>query len=134
MSHDIHILRLNPGDDLRAALTGLPLSLNFSAGFILSGIGSFSVAVIRYAGAKTATRIEGDTEMLSLAGTLAKEGGPHAHIAISDASGAVRGGHLMAGSIVRTTAEIVIGVSNDWLLSREMDSATGFRELLARRK
>lgn len=130
----IHIVRLNPGDDLRAALTDLPASLGFSAGFIFSGIGSLSVAMIRYAGAKAATQIVGDTEILSLAGTLAKEGGPHVHIAISDAAGAVCGGHLMAGSLVRTTAEIVVGFTNDWLLTREVDAVTGFRELVARRK
>ncbi|MEP7156822.1 MAG: PPC domain-containing DNA-binding protein [Betaproteobacteria bacterium] len=128
----IHILRLHPGDDLRAALTALPAKIGFKAGFILSGIGSLSPAVIRYAGAKSGTRIDGDTEIISMAGTLAGEGGPHVHIAISDASGAVFGGHLMTGNNIRTTAEIVIGISDEWQLTREVDAVTGFRELVAR--
>jgi len=128
----IHILRLHPGDDLRAALAALPAALGISAGFILSGIGSLSPAVIRYAGATAGTRIDGDSEIISMAGTLAGEGGPHVHIAVADASGAVWGGHLLAGAIVRTTAEIVIGISDEWQLTREVDAVTGFRELVAR--
>lgn len=134
MSFDIHILRLHPGDDLRATLTDLPAKLGFKAGFILSGIGSLSGAMIRYAGAREGTRIEGDSEIISLAGTLAAEGGVHVHIAVADAAGAVFGGHLMTGSLVRTTAEIVIGVAPGWELAREYDAATGFRELVARRR
>jgi hypothetical protein len=130
----IHILRLHPGDDLRESLTALPDALDIDAAFIVSAIGSLRPAVLRYAGAKVGTVIEGDTEILSLAGTLARRaaGGPHVHMAVSDANGAVFGGHLMAGSIVRTTAEIVIGIAPDWALSREVDTTTGFRELVAR--
>lgn len=133
MSFDIHIMRLHPGDDLRTALTALPGQLGFKAGFILSGIGSLSVAMIRFAGAREGTRIDGDSEIISLAGTLAAEGGAHVHIAVADTAGAVFGGHLMAGSVVRTTAEVVIGIASDWELTREVDAMTGFRELVARR-
>ncbi|MBL8522447.1 MAG: DNA-binding protein [Betaproteobacteria bacterium] len=131
---NVHILRLHPGDDLRESLTALPDALDVDAAFILSAIGSLKPAVLRYAGAKAGTMIEGDTEVLSLAGTLARRaaGGPHVHMAVSDAQGAVFGGHLMAGSIVRTTAEIVIGIAPDWRLTREADAQTGFRELRAR--
>ena len=53
------------------------------------------------------------------------------HIALSDANGAAFGGHLMAGCLVRTTAEIVIGLAPGWSLARALDAATGFRELVA---
>jgi hypothetical protein len=52
---------------------------------------------------------------------------------IADASGAVFGGHLVAGSVIRTTAEIVIGIAPDWQLKRDMDTETGYRELVARK-
>lgn len=134
MSVQIHILRLHPGDDLREALTALPDQLNVDAAFILSGIGSLRPAVLRFAGAKEGTTITGDTEIISLAGTLARRahGGPHVHMCVSDGDGRVWGGHLLAGSRVRTTAEIVIGIAPEWVLSREVDVATGFRELVVR--
>jgi predicted DNA-binding protein with PD1-like motif len=50
-------------------------------------------------------------------------------IAISGSSGAAIGGHLCAGSQVRTTAELVIGLLPDWRFRRELDPATGYAEL-----
>ncbi len=44
------------------------------------------------------------------------------------------GGHLCAGSLVRTTAEVVLALLPDWQFSRELDSVTGFQELQIRRK
>ncbi len=44
------------------------------------------------------------------------------------------GGHLCAGSLVRTTAELVLALLPEWQFSRELDSATGFQELQIRRK
>ncbi|PSI00179.1 PPC domain-containing DNA-binding protein, partial [Synechococcus lacustris] len=85
-------------------------------------------AQLRFAGATEATVIRGDLEILSLAGTLSPDGA-HLHIAIADSSGAVIGGHLCAGSLVRTTAEMVIGLLPDWRFSRELDLATGHAEL-----
>jgi uncharacterized protein len=43
----------------------------------------------------------------------------------------VKGGHLMAGSIVRTTAEVVIALLPGWEFRRELDVATGAKELVA---
>ena len=53
----------------------------------------------------------------------------HLHIAMADSSGAVIGGHLCTGSLVRTTAELVIGLLPEWQFSRELDPATGHPEL-----
>ena len=39
------------------------------------------------------------------------------------------GGHLCASSLVRTTAELVIGQLPEWRFSRELDPATGYPEL-----
>jgi predicted DNA-binding protein with PD1-like motif len=41
----------------------------------------------------------------------------------------VIGGHLCAGSLVRTTAELVIGLLPEWRFHRELDPATGYPEL-----
>lgn len=80
------------------------------------------------AGARDVKMWEGEFEIISLTGTLSPSG-PHLHISISDPSGAVFGGHLQDGSIIRTTAEIVAGELEDWEFTRELDPRTGFKEL-----
>ena len=121
-------LRLQPGDDLRRSLEAWTGAQQEQAGCVISAVGSLSVAQLRFAGASKASTIQGDLEILSLAGTLSPDGA-HLHIAISGSSGAVIGGHLCAGSLVRTTAELVIGLLPDWQFSRELDPATGYPEL-----
>jgi predicted DNA-binding protein with PD1-like motif len=120
-------LRLRPGDDLRAKLeAALPQAAG--AGFVLSAVGSLSPGLIRFAGAADATRVEGPLEVLSLSGTIAKNG-CHLHIAVADARGTVVGGHVSAGCIVHTTLEIVIGATDEFAFAREHDAATGYPEL-----
>ncbi|MFM7753097.1 MAG: PPC domain-containing DNA-binding protein [Cyanobium sp.] len=121
-------LRLQPGDDLRQALEAWMGQQQEQAGCVISAVGSLSVAQLRLAGATQATGIHGELEILSLSGTLSPNGS-HLHIAIADNQGAVIGGHLCAGSLVRTTAELVIGLLPEWRFSREFDPATGYAEL-----
>jgi predicted DNA-binding protein with PD1-like motif len=121
-------LRLQPGADLRRALEGWMGEQQEQAACVISAVGSLSVARVRFAGASEATVIQGDLEILSLAGTLSPDGA-HLHIAVADSSGAVIGGHLCAGSLVRTTAELVVGLLPEWRFSRELDPATGYAEL-----
>jgi uncharacterized protein len=124
-------LRLSPGDDLRAALDRAFHARALSAAYVLQGIGSLSVARIRYAGRIDATELRGDLEILTLAGTLSAQGS-HLHTSVSDADGRVFGGHVAPGCIVRTTAEIVIAKLPDERYTREHDAATGFPELVIR--
>ena len=121
-------LRLQPGDDLRQALETWMGEQEEQAGCVISAIGSLSVAELRFAGAAAATTIRGDLEILSLSGTLSADGA-HLHIAVADSKGAVFGGHLCPGSLVRTTAELVIGLLPEWQFRRERDPATGYAEL-----
>ena len=121
-------LRLQPGDDLRQALETWMGEQEEQAGCVISAIGSLSVAELRFAGAAAATTIRGDLEILSLSGTLSADGA-HLHIAVANSKGAVLGGHLCPGSLVRTTAELVIGLLPEWQFRRERDPATGYAEL-----
>jgi predicted DNA-binding protein with PD1-like motif len=121
-------LRLQPGADLRRALEAWMGEQEEQAGCVLSAVGSLSLAQVRLAGATLATAIHGELEILSLSGTLSPDGA-HLHIAVAGSSGAVIGGHLCAGSLVRTTAELVIGLLPDWRFCRELDPATGYPEL-----
>jgi hypothetical protein len=124
-------LRLTPGADLRLALDAWMLQQSEQAGCVISGIGSLSEARLRLAGKGTITSRSGDLEILSLVGTLSPDGA-HLHIAIADSTGAVVGGHLCSGSLVRTTAELVLGLLPEWEFRREQDPATGCAELLIR--
>ena len=121
-------LRLQPGDDLRQALETWMGEQEEQAGWVISGIGSLSVVELRFAGAAAATTIHGELEILSLSGTLSPDGA-HLHIAIAESKGAVIGGHLCEGSLVRTTAELMIGLLPEWQFRRELDPATGYAEL-----
>jgi predicted DNA-binding protein with PD1-like motif len=124
-------LRLSPGVDLRLALEQLLRQEGVQAGCVISGIGSLSVALLRLAGQEAITPLCGELEILSLAGTLSPDGA-HLHIAVADNAGTVTGGHLCPGSLVRTTAELVVGLLPEWHFSRELDPATGYAELKIR--
>jgi predicted DNA-binding protein with PD1-like motif len=119
-------LRLAPGDDLRAALES---ACGGQPAFVLQGIGSLRNARLRYAGCADASELNCDLEILTLAGTVAGQGA-HLHISVSDAEGRVYGGHLMAGSTVRTTAEVLLALLPGHRFTREHDPATGYPELV----
>jgi predicted DNA-binding protein with PD1-like motif len=124
-------VRIGVGEDLRAALAALPAMHGVDAAFVLQGIGSLSVAQIRYAGRPDCAELRGDLEILTLGGSLAPDG-VHLHIAVADAHGRVTGGHMGPGCIVRTTAEVLVGLLPGVRFSREEDPATGFKELVVR--
>ncbi len=120
-------LRLSPGADLKRSLE----ALDGAAGFVVAAIGSLDPVVLRYAGAAQATRLAGAFELLTLSGSLTRDGA-HLHMSVADAEGRVRGGHVVYGCIVRTTAEVLVADLPGFSLSRESDAATGFRELVVR--
>ena len=126
-------VRLPPGVDLRRALDDLAAAQASASAFVVAGIGSLVEARLRYAGEAAETRIEGPLEILSLSGTLGA-GGSHLHMAVSDAAGRVYGGHVGRGNVVRTTAEVLLAPLPDWSLTRAHDPATGFAELVVRRR
>jgi predicted DNA-binding protein with PD1-like motif len=125
-------LRLNPGDDLRAALDAALASQGCTAAYVIAGIGSLSAARLRMAGAAMPEAQLGDLEILTLSGTLSPDGS-HLHMSIADARGRVTGGHVAPGCIVRTTAELLVAWLPDWRFSREPDPRTGYAELVARK-
>ncbi len=126
----LHIERLHPGDDLRRSLERIARKQDIGAAFILSAVGSLGPAVLRLAGRDMPTVIDGDSEVLALSGTVSRHG-VHLHMMVSDADGRVTGGHLLAGSIVRTTMELVLGIAGGWDIRRELDPATGHEEMVA---
>jgi len=120
-------LRLRPGEDLRAALQ--QWARLHGPGFVVAGIGSLVDAWLRLADQAQAGRIEGPLELLTLSGSLAADG-VHLHASVADAQGRVRGGHVAAGCVVRTTAELLLAPLPDWRLTRVPDADTGYTELV----
>jgi hypothetical protein len=131
----VHVLRLTQGDDLRASLetafAALASKHGIAAACIVSAVGSLSQATLRYANRSGGSEINGPLELLMLSGTLSADGA-HLHASVADAQGTVKGGHLMPGCIVRTTCEVVIALLPGWEFRRELDVATGSRELQAK--
>lgn len=120
--------RLHPSQDLRRGLTQFVHDHCIQAGFILSGIGSLSQAAIRFANQPQPTLLDGPFEVIALSGTVSVHG-LHVHGAIANRQGCVLGGHLCDGSIIYTTAEVVIGIADHLIFKRELDPQTGFLEL-----
>ena len=121
-------LRLKPNQDLKQSLKNFANQENIKAGFILSAIGSLKQAKIRFANQSNSILLIEKFEILSLNGTIATSG-VHLHIAISDKQGKTIGGHLDNECIIYTTAEIIIGTTEEFIFNRTIDEQTGYKEL-----
>ena len=124
----IFALRLKPNQDLKESLKNFVTSNNIDAGFILTTVGSLKQATLRFANQNDSKVLQDKFEIVSLVGTLSTHG-IHLHISISDKDGKTIGGHLEKGCLIYTTAEIVIGVSEDFIFVRTVDENTGYKEL-----
>jgi predicted DNA-binding protein with PD1-like motif len=147
-----HSIRLTPGQDLVPALEYAAAAACHSsacgAAFILTAVGSLSNVTLRLASAHSGgitspaenpmRTWNEPVEVTSLVGTMAISDdfiiAKHWHMSIADEAGDSFGGHVMAAT-VWTTMEIVLGtIGNGVSFSREMDSATGYRELVVRQQ
>ena len=125
----VQVVRLLPGDDLAISLRRFAAERGIRAAVVLSCVGSTGPrTTLRPAGAGEARRLEGDFEILSLTGTLSASG-HHLHMSISDRECHTYGGHVLEGCLVRTTAEVVLGVLEGVAFNRPVDARTGFKEL-----
>ncbi len=124
----IFATRLKPNQDLKESLKSFVKQNNIQSGFILTAVGSLKQATLRFANRDNAQVFNERFEIVSLVGTLSIHG-IHLHISLSDKNGKTIGGHLVDGCIIYTTAEIVIGVSEDFIFVRIADETTGYKEL-----
>lgn len=132
-SYRFHPIRLKPGSDLKGEIEAYIQRENIEAGWIATCVGSLTLLKVRFANMPGADTVEGHLEIVSLTGTVSKNGS-HLHISVSDSTGKTIGGHLMSGSKVYTTAEIVIGESRLHRFTREEDGTTPWQELQIRKK
>ena len=128
-SHSKHFaIRLKPGQDLKKELTSFLIQNQIKACAIVSCVGSLTEAELRFAGVSESQTVSGPLEIISLQG-CGGNGKWHLHLSVSDSKGNMKGGHLMDGSRVRTTAEIVLIELEELDFQRVMDQTTGYPEL-----
>ncbi|MCY6370810.1 PPC domain-containing DNA-binding protein [Clostridium ganghwense] len=121
-------IRLIRGQDLKEELINFTRENNIKAGCILTCVGCVTRATLRMANASLIKDFENNYEIVSLVGTLCKDG-VHLHISLSDKDGKVIGGHMKENCLVGTTAEIIIGELENVNFTREFDEQTGYDEL-----
>lgn len=121
-------IRLKEGDDIKLTLEKLCKENNFDTVVVLSSAGSIKHLSIRLAMAKGTMDIEKDYEILILNGTVSK-GKSHLHICVSDELGDCYGGHLLVGTIINTTCELVLGILEEYESIRDFDKNTSFGEI-----
>ena len=124
----VYALRLHPGDDLKIKLSEFVKENKIKAGYIITCVGSLSKVTLRLANRNETQTWKENFEITSLTGTLSPDGN-HLRISVADKEGVTIGGHLMDGSIISTTAEIIIGEAPDLIFRRELDSVTTLKEL-----
>lgn len=120
--------RLKPGQDLFLEIETFVNKQLIQAGCIVCAVGSLTKANLRLANQDNYTQYDGHFEIVSITGTISIHGS-HIHIAISDEHGQTVGGHLGAGCLVYTTAEIILLVFPEFIFRRELCSESGYEEL-----
>ena len=122
-------VRLTRGQDLKQAIRSLVKQHQISAGSIASCVGCVSSIHLRLANADHTLEIEAPFEIVSVMGTLTPDH-QHIHISLADETGKVIGGHLLEGTIIATTAELILHTYPDLTFTREHDESTGYTELV----
>ncbi len=122
-------IRLLPGDDVIPTLRKHIQQLQLQSAFIAGCVGSLTDVALRFAGQDNTHTQVGKFEIVSLIGTLDALG-EHLHLAVSDETGQMCGGHMMEGCTVRTTLELVLGELEQVTFDREFCPLSGYEELI----
>lgn len=128
MTAKTHAFRLKPGADLRKEIQSFVQKNNIEAGWISCGVGSLHQYNIRFANQPNGAKDTGHFEIVSLIGTVSKNGS-HIHISVSDTTGKTIGGHLLEENLIYTTAEVIIQEAPGLIFTREKDGSTPWQEL-----
>ncbi|MEI8597147.1 DNA-binding protein [Vibrio sp. M60_M31a] len=129
MSLNVIVVRLTKGMDLKQCLAQIVLEHGITARLnrFLRRLCVTNSSFVSRVPNPTLIKQE-SLEIVSVMGTLTPEH-QHVHISLSDEHGHVWGGHLMEGTIIDTTAELIIHSYPKLTFSREMDESTGYTEL-----
>ena len=124
----VHVLRLQPGEDVRTTLRDWVIAQRLEAAAITSAVGSLTHAHLRYAERADGIMTTADLEVLSLSGTLSVHG-MHLHLSVGDRDGRMVGGHMLDGCLVRTTLELTVQEIDGVRMPRLKDEQSGYEEL-----
>ena len=122
-------LRLRRGDDLLLSIRQLAAREGLRCAVVLSGVGCVTEARVRDASGVTVRHIAEPCEIVSLNGTVSAVR-CHLHIALSREDMTTLGGHLMEGTVVNTTCELVLLELDGWRCGAEQDDETGYDEIV----
>ncbi|XP_033103997.1 bifunctional protein GlmU-like isoform X2 [Anneissia japonica] len=128
-----HALRLKPGEEVISCLKTFLDRNQLQAACIVSCVGSTKFTKLRLADSKTVMEFNKPHEVVSLVGTLSRDGF-HLHASISDEEAKVFGGHVMGVMEVYTTMELVIGELTHLQFTREYDDDSGYKELVIKQR
>ena len=128
-----HALRLTKGQDLKIEIINYCKEHDIDTAVVLSSVGCIYQYRMRMAGGKEVKEGQGEYEIISLNGTISKAKA-HLHLGISDHTMKMYGGHLMDGTLINTTCELVLGELEEYQSIREFDDTTGYDEISFERK
>jgi predicted DNA-binding protein with PD1-like motif len=124
--------RISENDDLIAAVKTRAKEKGVNAGFFML-IGSLKNAVVGYYRDRKYERIklDGPLEIVSCMGNVAVDESNeviiHSHLVVSNEKGEAFGGHLMEGSYVGVTAELIMVEATDVELKRVFDEKANLK-------
>ncbi len=124
-----YAVRLRRGADLLQSIEAFCAEHQIRAGVLLSGVGCVTKARLRDAGGVNIVSIDEEMEIVSLMGTVSEKR-CHLHVSFAKEDLSVIGGHLVAGCMINTTCELVIGELRDYVYDVEFDEETGYDELI----
>jgi predicted DNA-binding protein with PD1-like motif len=122
----IHILRVDPGEDVLEAVKRFVQEANLRQAVVLGGYGTLAAYHLHWVAHSHIPvdvhfgRGEGGVEILSMNG-LVVEGEPHIHVALSTPDGAF-GGHLEPGCTAYVLCEVLFAEVEGVTLSRQSAS------------
>ena len=128
-----YALRLAPHQDLKKEIVAFAVRNKIKAGFIMTCVGSLEQVSLRLANQEKGEFYKGHFEIVSLVGTFS-DSSSHIHLSVSDSTGKTIGGHLLDGTLIYTTAEIVLGELDELEFSREKDSTYVYNELVVKKR
>ncbi len=156
MKHDIFhasgsfkriiVARFSIGEDVLECLEELIREENILAGAIMTGIATLTKMRVRSLDSipkgfpkvqpkENIFEVDGPLEVLNMSGIIfirGKDVFVHPHVTACDANGKMYGGHLMAGSIVYMTCEVIIGEFEGLSMGSKLDERVGHPLLVPR--
>lgn len=123
-----YAIRLTKGADLYNSILKFCEENNIEAGVVVSSVGCVTTAKVRDASGVNIQTINEKLEIISVNGTVSKNR-LHLHIAFSKENLSTIGGHLVEGTIINTTCELVILELSDTVFEKVFDPNTGYGEL-----